>query len=76
MTAEEDLVQHAEREVIDAAVEWSREQQKSAPAVQTPAASRLRTACYMLHRARTITGKVRLEDIERAMAEEEEKKRR
>jgi hypothetical protein len=28
----------------------------------------------MLHRARTITGKVRLEDVERAMREDEEKK--
>jgi hypothetical protein len=76
MTVEEDLVQRAEREVIDAAVEWSREQQRQPPTVQSAAASRLRTACYMLHRARTITGKVRMEDVERAMAEDEEKKRR
>ena len=75
MTAEDDLVQHSEREVIDAAVEWAREQQREPPAVQSPAASRLRTACYMLHRSRTITGKVRTEDVERAMAEEEKKRR-
>lgn len=75
MTAEDDLVQHAEREVIDAAAEWAKEQQREPPAVQSPAASRLRTACYMLHRARTITGKVRTEDVERAMREDEEKKR-
>jgi len=75
MTAEEDLVQHAEREVIDAAVEWAREQQRQPPVTQSPSASRLRTACYMLHRARTITGKVRMEDVERAMAEDEKKKR-
>jgi hypothetical protein len=74
VAADDDLVQHAERAVIEAAVEWSREQQRgAAPAVQSPAASKLRTACYMLHRARTITGKVRLEDIERAMRDEEKK---
>jgi hypothetical protein len=73
MTSDNDLVQHAERAVIEAAVEWANEQQRSAPAVQSPAASKLRTACYMLHRARTITGRVRLEDIERAMREDEEK---
>jgi hypothetical protein len=74
MTAEDDLVQHAERSVIDAAVEWANEQQRMAPPVQSPAASKLRTACYMLHRARTITGKVRTEDIERAMADEKKKR--
>jgi hypothetical protein len=73
MAADEDLVQHAERSVIDAAVEWANEQQRAAPAVQSPAASKLRTACYMLHRARTITGKVRIEEIERAMRDEEKK---
>ena len=76
MTADDDLVQHAEREVIEAAVEWAREQQRAAPAVQTPAASRLRTACYMLHRARTITGKVRTEDVERAMQEAKDKEKK
>lgn len=69
MTSDDDLVQHAERAVVEAAVEWAREQKMSAPAVQTPAASKLRTACYMLYRARTITGRVRQDEIERAMAE-------
>jgi hypothetical protein len=76
MTSDDDLVQHAERSVIDAAVEWAKEQQRASPAVQSPAASKLRTACYMLHRARTITGRVRLEEIEQAMREDEEKKGR
>lgn len=75
MTAEDDLVQHAKDEVVAAAVEWAREQQAQPPTIQSPASSRLRTACYMLHRARTITGKVRTEEIERAMREDEEKKK-
>lgn len=74
MTSDDELVQHAERAVIDAAVEWAKEQNKLAPITQSDAAQRLRNACYLLQRARTITGKVRLEEVERAMRERDGKK--
>jgi hypothetical protein len=72
VASDDELVQHAERDVINAAQAWSKEPQRLTEKA-TPASERLRTAVYMLNRARTITGKVRLEEIQRAMQEQEKK---
>jgi hypothetical protein len=75
MPSDDDLVQHAEREVVLAAIAWERERKGRVEEKTSPAAERLKTAVYMLNRAKHITGQVRQDEIERAVREEEEKKR-
>jgi hypothetical protein len=57
---DEDLIFHAERAVIDAAVELA---SKPPPVYISPELERLRTAVYMLRKARTITGKIDLASV-------------
>lgn len=63
---DDELVKSAEREVVAAAEEWDREQGKSQRLLST-ASQKLRSAVYMLKRARIVTGKIRVEDVQREL---------
>lgn len=70
---DEDLIRHAEKEVLDAAVAWATRQPTSDMSAEL---QRLRSAVYMLRKAHTITGKVSLEAIREAVDREEGKKKK
>ena len=57
--ANEEVVRNAEKEVLAAAVEWSREAPWKNREL-TPAEQKLKIAVYMLSRAKSITGSVRV----------------
>jgi hypothetical protein len=61
--ASDELLKTAEREVIEAAMEWAKEQLRAVAAPRSSQSQRLRTACYMLSKARSITGSIRVADV-------------
>lgn len=60
---EDDLLRHAERDVIEAAETWETEQRKATREPSSASSQQLRAAVYALRRARRVTGKIRVEDV-------------
>lgn len=64
MSGGDGLLVGREREVIEAAMAWADERALGKAQPGSSADQRLRSACYMLRRARGITGKIRVDDLD------------
>ncbi len=73
--SEDDLLRDAERRVVEAAEAWEVEQRRATREPSSSVSQQLRSAVYMLRKARAVTGKIRVSDVEAAIADRDKDKK-